>query len=369
MTSTNLKTSTIIVLCKSMRIWIDVLTPKQALFFNVIRGWLKERGHEVFSTTRSGYGGFEASSLVNYDIVPVGKHGLTPYEKLIESSRRIELLADIVVKKNFDLSISFSSPECARVSYGLGVPHIMFSDSPHAVHASRLAVPLSNLLFTPWLIPKKVWVKYGISERKIVQYKCIDAAFWIKNWAYKDVRSELNLSNKATIVIRMHEEHASYLLGKNKMNVLDVIKNVVKEYYDKANIVVLARYPDQISYLKQELDNKIILPNFVDGPSLLKYSDIFIGFGGTMTHEAALLSVPSISLFPGKATLVESFLIRKGLVIRPKNPKKVNKIIRHFLYNVESRSRFERKAKILWSIMEDPKEKIISKIELFKEKV
>jgi hypothetical protein len=56
-------------------------------------------------------------------------------------------------------------------------------------------------------------------------------------------------------------------------------------------------------------------------------------------------------------------------VIRPKNPKKVNKIIRHFLYNVESRSRFERKAKILWSIMEDPKEKIISKIELFKEKV
>lgn len=352
-----------------MRIWIDILTPKQAFFFNVISGWLKERGHEIFSTTRSGYGGFEASSLVNYDIVSVGRHGLTPYEKLIESSRRIELLADIVVKKNFDLSISFSSPECARVSYGLGVPHIMFSDSPHAVHASKLTVPLSSLLFTPWLIPKKVWVKYGISQGKIVQYKCIDAAFWIRNWMYKDIRRELNLSNKATIVIRMHEEHASYLLGKDKINVLDVIKNIVKEYYDKANIVVLARYPNQFSYLRQELDNKIILPNFVDGPSLLKYSDMFIGFGGTMTHEAVLLGVPSISLFPGKATLIESFLIRKGLVIRPKCLGNVNKIIRHFLYNVKSRSQFKEKVKLFWSTMEDPKEKIISKIELFREKV
>ncbi|MGC8937309.1 MAG: DUF354 domain-containing protein, partial [Candidatus Methanomethylicaceae archaeon] len=91
--------------------------------------------------------------------------------------------------------------------------------------------------------------------------------------------------------------------------------------------------------------------------------------GGTMTHEAVLLGVPSISLFPGKATLIESFLIRKGLVIRPKGSGNVNKIIRHFLYNVKSRSQFKKKVKLLWSIMEDPKEKIVSKIELFREKV
>lgn len=347
-----------------------MLTPKQALFFNVISGWLKERGHEVFSTTRAGYGGFEAGSLVNYNLVVVGKHGLTPYEKLVEGSRRIALLADIVKEKRFDLSISFSSPECARVSYGLGVPHIMFSDSPHAVHASKLTVPLSRLLFTPWVIPKKFWVHYGISEKSIVKYRCIDAAFWIKNWAYKDLRNELNLTKKLTIVIRMHEEYASYLLGGCRISVLDVLKSIVKEYGDEANIVVLARYPSQLSYLKNELEGKIILPNsIVDGPSLLKLSNIFIGFGGTMTHEAALMGVPSISLFPGKETLIEAFLIRRGLVIRPKNPKKVTKIVRHLLYSIKSRSAFERRARMLWSHMEDPKEKIISKIELFGEKV
>ncbi len=353
-----------------MKIWIDVLTPKQALFFNVISQWLKERGHDVFSTTRSGYGGFEVGSMIGYKLVVVGKHGLTPYEKLIESSKRIELLANIVKEEKFDLSISFSSPECARVSYGMGIPHIMFSDSPHAVHASKLAVPLSKLLFTPWIISEKYWTCYGIARKNIVKYKCLDAAIWIKDWKFRDIKDELNLTKKVTITIRMHEEYASYLLGENRINVFEVLKNIVKEFQDKANIVVLARYPNQFYHIKQELDEKIILPeHVVEGPSLLRFSDVFIGFGGTMTHEAALLAIPSISLFPGKPTLIENFLIKKGFVIRPKNPKHVIKIIRHFLYNRESRIRYEKKIKTFWNSMEDPKEKIISKIEVFGEKV
>ncbi|MCX8188403.1 MAG: DUF354 domain-containing protein [Nitrososphaeria archaeon] len=353
-----------------MKIWIDVLTPKQALFFNVISHWLKERGHDVFSTTRSGYGGFEIGSIIGYKLVVVGKHGLTPYEKLVESSKRIALLADIVKGERFDLSISFSSPECARVSYGMGVPHIMFSDSPHAIHASKLAVPLSKLLFTPWIIPKKYWTCYGIARENIVKYKCIDAAIWLKSWKFRDVRDELNLEKKITITIRMHEEYASYLLGGSKINVFEVLKNVVKEFQDKANIIVLARYPNQFYYIKQELDGKIILPEHaVEGPSLLKCSDAFIGFGGTMTHEAVLLGVPSISLFPGKPTLIEDFLIKKGFVIRPKNPNHVIKVIRHFLNNRENRIRYEKKIKSFWKFMEDPKEKIVSKIESFGEKV
>ncbi|MEM2154406.1 MAG: DUF354 domain-containing protein [Nitrososphaeria archaeon] len=353
-----------------MKIWIDVLTPKQALFFNVISQWLKERGHEVFSTTRSGYGGLEVGSLIGYKLVVVGKHGLTPYEKLIESSKRIVLLADIVKEKGFDLSISFSSPECARVSYGMGIPHIMFSDSPHAIHASKLAVPLSKLLFTPWIIPKKYWTYYGITRKSIVKYKCVDAAVWIRNWKFRDVRGELNLTKKATITIRMHEEYASYLLGENKVNVLEVLKNIVKEFHDMANIVILTRYPNQFSYIKQELDGKIILPeHVVEGPSLLKCSDFFIGFGGTMTHEAVLLGVPSISLFPGRPTLIENFLIKKGFVIRPQNPKHVIKIIKHFFHNRESKIRYEKKIKSFWASMEDPKEKIVSRIEFLGEKV
>ena len=221
-----------------MKIWIDALTPKQALFFNVIKGWLNERGHEVFSTSRAGYGGHELGSIINYYLEVIGKHGLTPFDKLVESSRRIEALSKIIYDRHFDLALSFSSPECARVSYGLGIPHLNFSDSPHAVHASRLTIPLSTLLFTPWLIPKNVWMQYGIKTKDIIQYKAIDASIWLRNWHFRDMKKELGLKNRLTITIRMHEEFASYLLGKGN-NVLDFLKGIVNKYADKANVIIL----------------------------------------------------------------------------------------------------------------------------------
>jgi len=274
-----------------MKIWIDALTPKQALFFNVIKSWLTEKGHKVFSTTRGGYGAFELGSIINYDLMVVGRHGITRYEKLFESAKRIGELSRIVKGGKFDLAISFSSPECARVSFGLGIPHVNFSDSPHAVQASKLTIPLSTILFTPWIIPKRVWVQYGINEEDVIQYKAIDAFVWLKNWNFKDMKKDLGLKDKLTLTIRMHEEYASYLLGSNS-RVLDLVEKVVKEYSGKVNIVILCRYQSQFSNLKKEFGQNItLLDSVVDGPSLIKSSNVFIGMGGTMSHEAALLGV------------------------------------------------------------------------------
>jgi len=352
-----------------MKIWIDALTPKQALFFNVIRKWLIKDGHEVFSTTRAGYGGYELGSIINYELNVVGRHGLTKYDKLIESSKRIEALAEMINEKGVDLALSFSSPECARVSYGLGVPHVNFSDSPHAVQASKLTIPLSILLFSPWVIPKKAWLSYGITENNIIRYKAIDAAFWLKDWKFKDMKKELGLQNKPTITIRMHEEYASYLLGV-KGYIFELIKEVVRSYHREANILILLRYKNQFSKLSAEIDGQaIFLDSTVDGPSLIKSSDVFIGLGGTMNHEAALLGVPTISAYPGQPTIVEKFLIRKRLIYRPKNLSHCMKILVRLLFNKNSREAYKKRSKMLWNLMCDPREIIVPKLNEIGKKV
>ena len=40
-----------------------------------------------------------------------------------------------------DVTVSFCSPDAARVSYGLAVPHVGFSNSPNHTVTLRLAVP------------------------------------------------------------------------------------------------------------------------------------------------------------------------------------------------------------------------------------
>jgi predicted glycosyltransferase len=50
----------------------------------------------------------------------------------------------------------------------------------------------------------------------------------------------------------------------------------------------------------------------VDARSLMYAADLVIGAGGTMTREAALLGVPTVSLFAGRSPAVDRWLEERG---------------------------------------------------------
>jgi predicted glycosyltransferase len=263
-------------------------------------------------------------------------------------------LLDVIVKFSPDLTVSFCSPEAARISYGIGIKHIAFSDSPHAEAVMRLAVPLVQKLLIPWVIPKNEFVRYGISKKNIVHNKAIDAAVIVRE------RSKIESINvnktRKTIVIRPEESEAAYILGKTKSN--SIIYEVSKE--DKIyNIIVLARYTVQQKRLEERFGKKVTIMNkVVDGKSLLSITDLFIGSGGTMTAEAALMGIPTIS-YDAAPNYIEKYLIRIGLAMRETNPKKILTLIRKTL-NDDKDSR--KKAKMVLDSMEDPYLKLVETI-------
>ena len=66
--------------------------------------------------------------------------------KLSASIDRLEKLSNKIKKFEPDVVISFGSPEAARISFGLGVKHIMFCDSPHANAVMKLTLPFIQKL-------------------------------------------------------------------------------------------------------------------------------------------------------------------------------------------------------------------------------
>ena len=163
-----------------MKIWIDILTPKQLLFSEPIVGKLGKK-HDILCTSRKYEEVSKLAKIRHFDLVFVGKHGGGDKEnKLKASIERIEKLSKKI--KNFepDVVISFGSPEAARISFGLGIKHIMFCDSPHANAVMRLTLPLIQKLLIPYVISKKEFSKFGINEKDIVQYKAIDAVVTIQ---------------------------------------------------------------------------------------------------------------------------------------------------------------------------------------------
>jgi predicted glycosyltransferase len=130
----------------------------------------------------------------------------------------------------------------------------------------------------------------------------------------------------------------------------------------EAKIVVLPRYREQYAAFRK-LRDKVTLPKAqVYGASLLASTSVFIGGGGTMAAEAAMMGIPSISYFPAGPTRVESFLEQRGLLIRIQDPESIAEQAMSWLeddaYRAECRMRAER----LLREMEDPLEVIVGNI-------
>ncbi|QUC64480.1 DUF354 domain-containing protein [Nitrosopumilus sp. K4] len=334
-----------------MKIWIDILTPKQLLFSEPIISKF-EKKHQILCTSRHYNEVANLAKLRNFKLVLVGNHGSNRVKKLEESIERTRKLLPKIIKFAPDLTISFCSPEAARISFGLGIRHIALQDSPHADSVMRLTLPFVQKLLTPKIIPKKEFTKYGISSKNIMQYNAIDA--FVTTQRKISVKRKLNFSNekKGNILIRVDEDQAAY--SSKKSLVSEIIKEVLKDF-NEYNIIILTRYKEQIQKLKKIFGKKIIILGMsYDGKYLLQNSDVFIGSGGTMTAEAALLGIPTIS-YNAIPNLIEKYLVKSKLVTRQEDPKKISRMIGE---KIKSKNKNKLMAKRIVKKMEDPTKKL-----------
>ena len=138
--------------------------------------------------------------------------------------------------------------------------------------------------------------------------------------------------------------------NKNKKinNTIKIIDKIVFKYSELCNIIIFGRYADQIKFFKNRYSNRIkIINEIIRGTYLIKLADIFIGAGGTMSAEAALMGKPVISIAPIRFH-VENYLISKGLIQKILDTNKIEKTIDKMLivkgnYNKEKNMKKQKK--------------------------
>jgi predicted glycosyltransferase len=337
------------------------------MFFKPVVDLLREADNELLCTSRDYREAIELASIKHLDLKVVGRHGgAGRYEKLCESANRIFELADIIKHFEPDTAITFSSPEGARVAFGLGIKHIGLNDSPHAVSVAKLTIPLMNHLFCPWVIPYSAWLNFGISKNNITRYRALDPAAWLKRHPISLPLPSTMIDNfnfdtqKKTILIRPEETKASYIADKKISNRISMIDAVVNNLSELANIIILCRYEDQIIEITKRYEGKVhVLQKVTDGTSLISLADIFIGAGGTMTAEASLLGKPTISIAP-VPFYVEKYLVSSGLVQKASNSKNLVRLTKKMILNKDYASKQRKMAKHILDNMDDPIDKILS---------
>ncbi|MGC8661405.1 MAG: DUF354 domain-containing protein [Nitrososphaeria archaeon] len=292
-----------------MKIWFDVLTPKHYLMFASFERLLG-KGNDILLTTRE-YEELErvkARIRVRTTDNVVGRHGgARKEEKLIESAKRTYELSGLIPGLRPQLAISFGSPEAARVAFGLGIPHVLICDSPHSLFVGRLTVPLSDSVIYPWVIPAKSWKQYGAG--RTIKYHSLDPTAWIMHREMWPEKNDVEKATEGAVVIREEEYMSSYVQSNGALEFAVELSRMLPDY----RVVLLRRYVKQ----KEELGNLMVYGGEFFGPNAIEKAVAFVGRGGTMNAEAALLGVKSFTMYPGELTYIDRYLIKRGALSRP----------------------------------------------------
>lgn len=293
-------------------IWIDVGTPKYAMFFSCMIPELKRRGHDVLVTTRYAPHYTEAKEILELqgiEHIVLGEYGgSTLLQKFQARIFRQKEFLDIFEARGIpEVLICGAVVDSVHVAYGIGIPVVNIYDTPASTFAgdkenpknltavARLTLPYSKLFFYPYIMPREMFNNLTLEEHQIIPYDFVDVSLWLKN-IKRDEKNDFRVhygldKNLPTIMIREEEYKAHYV--KDKIPIIYTLIRKIKERID-ANIVIMPRY--ERDYLERDFgDVAHVLQKKLKPEEFYPFIDLFIGGGGTMNLEAVYFGIPTIS--------------------------------------------------------------------------
>ena len=315
-----------------MNIWIDLTNSPHVNFFEHMIREL-QRDHEVLLTCRPLANTIELLELCGFSYHVVGKHyGQNKIKKIAGFIVRVLQLFWFLRNKDIDVSISHSSFYSPVVSRLLGIRCIYLNDNEYA-EGNKISFIFADKIMIPEFLDvekvKKQWAK----KEKIIRYPGVKEGVYL--WSYKPTISNSNNSgngrSKKTIFIRPEPWTAQYYKGER--NFIDELLISIK---DKYKIILLPRGKVQEKYYRQAKFSGVVVPEkSISLGEIMSNCDLFIGAGGTMTREAAVLGIPTISIYQDGLLDVDEFLIRKGAMVHKKDLDR--DFIKNFLRKTEKR--------------------------------
>lgn len=311
-----------------MRIWFELSnSPHINMFYDLIRE-LESDGHEVIITSRPLANTVALLEQKGLNHTVVGKHyGKNIFKKIAGYPIRVFQLVKYLKLNKPDLAISQSSYHSALASWLVGIPSIYTNDNEHAIGN----IP-SFLFATKILLPENMSIintKWAIASKKLVRYPGLKEGIflWIKNEYIMEQR-KLNSISNVNIFIRTEPQTAQYYNGK--LNFLD---DIIVALQNKYSVTVLTRNQDQLIHYSNPVFSNINLPVIpLNFEQVAIQCNLFIGAGGSMTREMAMLGIPTISVYQEELLDVDRLLITKGLTWH--EPNLTTEKVEHYLSKI-----------------------------------
>ena len=294
-----------------MKVWFDISNAPHINLFKDLIKELQSEGHEILVTCRPLSNTVSLLDLHKIKYTVVGKHyGKNFFKKVLGYPVRVWQLKKFIRPLKVDIAISqssFHSPVAARL---LGIPSIYMNDNEYAMGNIPSFICATKVLIPEFLNIKKVR-KQGARSGKIIAYPGVKEGIylWQSYLANQFFSSKINVDEKK-IYIRPEPRTAQYYKGG--LNFLDDVIIGLKKSF---KVIILSRDQEQLKYYQTAKFTGVCVPeksfSFND---ISKDCLLFIGAGGTMTREMAVVGIPTISVYQDELLDVDEYLLNHGLL-------------------------------------------------------
>ncbi len=291
-----------------MRIWIDLTNSPHVNFFAGLIRRLEARGHELLLTARPHANTEELLRLQGLQFHSVGRHyGAGRTRKVAGLAIRCTQLARFLRGREIDVAISHSSFYSPVVARALGIRCIYLNDNEHA-GGNHIAFRFADRVMVPEFLDTAKVIAQGARPDKILAYPGVKEGVYL--WERASSKRAAG-GGRPTVFVRPEPWVAQYYTGKRYF--LDDLLLALSDDFD---VFVLPRGEEQAAHYRSSTFAGIEVPRApMSLEEIAGRCDLFIGAGGTMTREAAVLGIPTISIYQDELLDVDRFLIEKGCMV------------------------------------------------------
>ena len=308
-----------------MRVWIDLSNSPHPLLFAPVAARLAEAGAETAVTVRDHAQTAELARERWPEAEVIG--GPSPAGRAAKSralADRALALARWARAERPDVALSHNSYAQIVAARIAGVSAVTAMDFEHQP-ANHVAFRLARRILLPQALDPEAVARQGARAAKVIRYPGLKEELTLASFSPDPAvvkRLGIERGNGTVLVVaRTPPTGASYHRFENPL-FWESLRVLARQR--RVRCVVLVRGPGEAERIERMgLDNAIVPRGAIDSRSLLCEADLFVGAGGTMTREAALLGLPTLSAFAGRRPAVDAWLARQGALKPLDSPAQV----------------------------------------------
>jgi predicted glycosyltransferase len=289
-----------------MKLWFDLTnSPHINMFAALIRELQAQ--HEIYITCRELANTVELLELHDFKYKVIGKHyGGRLSAKLCGYPVRVAQLCSYLRGKRIDAAISQSSFHSPVASRCMGVRCIYMNDNEHAL-GNLPSFMFADTIMVPEYLPIDKIRKYGAHPRKVVHYPGVKEGIylWELDARLRSASDERQKKTRKVAYVRPEPWTAQYYKGARAF-----LDDLLLGMAQAMDVVLLPRGAAQADHYRDARFSRIrVVERALDITDIVPDCDLFVGAGGTMTREMAVLGIPTISVYQDELLDVDKYLI------------------------------------------------------------